>query len=71
LPQFSWAHRGGKVDAKFRQEIRTHAPDLYAIGVGEMLPLDGDLVKKYTEPAVSFSQSLFKIVDEWLKNYPD
>jgi hypothetical protein len=65
------SHRGGRVDQKFRDEVRPYSEELYAVSVGAELPLDGARVAKYAEAAIRFSADLLTLVDNWLTKHPD
>ncbi|WP_145088602.1 hypothetical protein [Anatilimnocola aggregata] len=66
-----FAHQGGRVDQKFKEQALRYDPELRDAALGSTLLLGGAAVARYANSAVSFSVSLLEFVNAWLKSHPD
>lgn len=64
------AHKGGVLDKKFIDEVKSHSPELTSSPDGR-LPLSGPMVRDYTNAAFRAGGDLIKFVDNWLATVPD
>lgn len=58
------AHRGGLIDAKFKNEMKNFA-DYSDLSLGEMLPLNGPMAREQIDSCAKFGTALFNAVDNW------
>lgn len=57
------AHRGGRIDQRFREQIRGYCPNLVTgLEDGEILPLTGELVRNHINDSVKFGIQLAKYI---------
>lgn len=64
------AHRGGIVDQQFREEVEGQA-SLYALSLGEMIPVDGVMVQNYLRAVIQVSVFLLNFVAEWIDTHKE
>jgi len=65
------AHRGGVVDNKFLDELRTWSPSLADLPIGQPLSVDGDMVSKFLGSVAEASVCLLNFVADWLAKRPE
>ncbi len=60
------AHRGGVVDIRFIENVRKYSALLSTLAIGQPLPVDGPMVRKYLGVVAESSVSLLNFVANWL-----
>jgi hypothetical protein len=60
-------HKGGKADGEFRKNV-TRSARLSSVSLGEIIPIDGELVSELVSPVVLRCIDLVEAVGKWIES---